>query len=148
VLLRRDEWLRWRFDLRRQEALTRYWVERGNISEAHTRARALLETARYYEAHKYIALAHMLCAETAMASGQSDIAENEIEAAVEELERYPAPLVAWKAQALRARVYSSLGKSVAADEASAAPRTWRGTSPNMSPTVTYDSDSRTWCPAR
>jgi DNA-binding winged helix-turn-helix (wHTH) protein/tetratricopeptide (TPR) repeat protein len=120
MLLRRDEWLRWRFDLRRQEALTRYCLEQGNVSEAQTRACALLETARHYQAHKYVALAHVLCAEIAMAGTQPEAAEAEIEAAVEELARYPAPLVAWKAHALRARVYSSLRKNVAADEANAA----------------------------
>jgi DNA-binding winged helix-turn-helix (wHTH) protein/tetratricopeptide (TPR) repeat protein len=120
VLLRRDEWLRWRFDLRRQEALTRYSVQRRDISEAQAHAGVLLERARYYEAHKYVALAYMLRAEIAMTSGQPATAETEIDAAVEELERYPAPLVAWKAHGLRARVYSSLGQRVAAERAYAA----------------------------
>jgi DNA-binding winged helix-turn-helix (wHTH) protein/tetratricopeptide (TPR) repeat protein len=123
MLLARDEWLRWRFELRRLEALTRHLVEQGDVPAAQLQAGALLETARHYEVHKYVALAHMLRAELAMASGQPETAEREIETALDELVRYPTPLVAWKAHALQARVLSSLGKTSAAREACAAATT-------------------------
>jgi Tfp pilus assembly protein PilF len=67
--------------------------------------------------HKYVALANTLLAETAMARGDFETADTQMAAAVEELERFPVPLIAWKAHAMRGRLYSKLGKSVAAEQA-------------------------------
>ena len=110
LMLARDEWLRWRFDLRHQEGLARHWLAQGDLSRAQQHGSALLEAATHYQVHKYVALARTLLAEIAMAWGDLDSSGLEIAAAIEELEHYPAPLVAWKAHATRARLVLEDGK--------------------------------------
>ena len=69
AMLERDEWLRWRFNLRLQAGQAEYWLAQGNPEQAKEYARRLLETASHYEARKYIAVAHKLLAEVAIARG-------------------------------------------------------------------------------
>ena len=59
----------------------------------------------------------MLRAEIAITRGDFDTAEADVTAAIEDLERYPAPLVGWKGHATRGRRYSSIGKSIVAEQA-------------------------------
>ena len=53
------------------------------------------------------------------ASGELEAAEQHFDAALAELEKYPAPLVAWKVHAARAQLKSDMGDAAAAEQASA-----------------------------
>ena len=101
-IFKRDAWFRWRYNIRLQAATAEYWLSQGDLEKAREFAERLLETATHHEAHKYIAVAHKLLAQVAVASGDRAEAEQQFEAALEELLKYPAPLVAWK-------VYAELG---------------------------------------
>ena len=69
------------------------------------------------EAHKYIAVAHKLMAQIAIVDGSHDEAESEFAAALEELQKYPAPVVTWRTYAELGRLKSSLGNLSAASKA-------------------------------
>ena len=55
----------------------------------------LLETATKFEVHKYIAVAHKLFAEIALAEGDPAKAESEFRRALDEFQKYPVPVVEW-----------------------------------------------------
>jgi tetratricopeptide (TPR) repeat protein len=101
-IFQRDAWYRWRYNIRLQAATAEHWLAQGDPEKAQEFAVRLLETAAQYEAHKYIAVAHKLIAQVAVASGDRAEAEKQFEAALEELLKYPAPVVAWK-------IYAQLG---------------------------------------
>jgi len=69
--------------------------------------------------HKYIAVAHQLMAKLALANGDTGEAEKQFDAALTELENYPAPLVTWKVHAGRVKLKSQLGDTAGAQESSA-----------------------------
>jgi tetratricopeptide (TPR) repeat protein len=77
----------------------------------------LCETAREYEAHKYIAVSHKLLAQSAIAEGDLATAEKEYLTALAELKAYPAPVVAWKIYAELGRLRRQLGDHSGAREA-------------------------------
>ena len=56
-------------------------------------------------------------AKVCIANGDLAAADKEFDAALAELENYPAPLVAWKVQAARARLELQMGDVTAAQEA-------------------------------
>ncbi|HKZ78315.1 MAG TPA: tetratricopeptide repeat protein [Pyrinomonadaceae bacterium] len=103
ALLERDEWLRWRFNIRYQASRCEYLLSQGDLEPAEECAQRLLEMASHYEARKYIATAHKLLAEIAIASGDSGRADAELNAALNVLRNHPAPIVAW-------RIYAALGR--------------------------------------
>jgi tetratricopeptide (TPR) repeat protein len=106
--------MRWRYNIRLQASQAEYWLAQGNLERAEEFARRLLETATYHEAHKYIAVAHKLRADVAVARGDVADAETELNAALEELRAHPAPLVAWKTYAALGRLRLQLGEGQAA----------------------------------
>ena len=77
----------------------------------------MLDTATHYEAHKYIAVAHKLMAQVALASGDRAEAAKQFEAALEELLKYPAPVVAWKTYAELGQLKLRQGDRSSAQEA-------------------------------
>ena len=77
----------------------------------------LLETATKYEVHKYIAVAHKLMAQIAIAEGDKNKAEAEFETALGELGNHRVPVLAWRIYAELARLKTSDGDAVAAREA-------------------------------
>jgi tetratricopeptide (TPR) repeat protein len=105
----RDEWFRWRYNLRLQAGACEYWLSHGDPEKAEEHAKRLLEEAASREVRKYIAVAHKLLAEVAMARGNLAEAEVKLAAALDQLHRYPAPLVAWKTYAVLGRLRRQLG---------------------------------------
>jgi tetratricopeptide (TPR) repeat protein len=99
----RDAWFRWRYNIRLQAATAEHWLSQGNLEKAREFALHLLEIATRYEAHKYVAVAHKLLAQVAIANNDLGEAEKEFEAGLEELRQFPAPLVEWK-------IYTDLGR--------------------------------------
>ena len=64
-------------------------------------------------------VAHNLMARVSIKAGDLQGAEKHFDAAVAELNDYPAPLIAWRVHAGRARLKSKLGDTAGAEEASA-----------------------------
>lgn len=67
--------------------------------------------------HKYVAVAHRLRARIAVAAGDAATADAEFAAALDELDRYPAPLVAWRTYADLGRLQSAQGDRTASRSA-------------------------------
>ena len=116
-IFERDAWFRWRYSIRLEAATTEHWLGQGDLSKAREFAQRLLDTAGKYEVHKYIAVAHKLMAQIAVAEGDTSAAETEFAAALAELQKYPVPVVTWRTYAQLGRLKSSLGDVSAAREA-------------------------------
>jgi tetratricopeptide (TPR) repeat protein len=115
--LDRDRFGRWRFNIRLQAAASEYWLSREDLDKADEHARRLLESATHHEARKYIATAYKLLAEVAMARGDLADAEVELAAALDQLRRYPTPLVAWKTYVVLGRLRRQMGDEQSSREA-------------------------------
>jgi len=102
-IFKRDAWFRWRYNIRLEAATAWHWLRQGDLEKAGEFTQRLLDTANQHEVHKYIAEAHRLKAQIALAADDPAGAEAELAAALEELQRFPAPLIAW-------RTYSDLGR--------------------------------------
>jgi tetratricopeptide (TPR) repeat protein len=102
-IFKRDAWFRWRYNIRLEAATAWHWLRQGDLEKAGEYAQRLLDTAAQHEVHKYIAEAHRLKAQIAIAASDPATAEKEFAAALDELQRHPAPLVAW-------RTYADLGR--------------------------------------
>ena len=102
-IFERDAWFRWRYNIRLEAATAWHWLRQGDLKQAGEFADRLLKTASDYQVHKYMAEAHRLKAKVATAAGDLDGAAAEFAAGLAELERHPAPFVAW-------RTYSDLGR--------------------------------------
>jgi tetratricopeptide (TPR) repeat protein len=113
-IFERDAWFRWRYNIRLQAAMAEHALHRGNTAQAREIAERLLDTARKVEVHKYIAVAHKLMAQIAIAEGDTNAAEAEFAAALEELQKYPVPVVSWRTYAELGRLQSGLGDLPAA----------------------------------
>jgi tetratricopeptide (TPR) repeat protein len=109
-LLSHDAWFRWRFEIRFLHA-------RAEQTSAKTDAIALLEKATHYGAQKYIVIARTLLSKIAMLSADFETAAQEIQEACSILERYPAPLCAWRAYAMRGQIEVQCGNPAAGSAA-------------------------------
>jgi serine/threonine protein kinase/tetratricopeptide (TPR) repeat protein len=108
-IFERDAWFRWRYNIRLEAATAWYWLRQGDAKQAGEFAQRLLDTASEFEVHKYIAEAHRLRAQVAIALGDPAAAEKEFKAALDEMKRYPAPLVEWKTYAALGHLESKRG---------------------------------------
>lgn len=106
-IIEKEAWFRWRFVIRFQAA-------RAEQSLSRPDALALLETATRYRARKYMADAHRLLARIAVAEGDPVEAEAQLNAAVQILRDFPAPLAAWKTHLAMGRLQAQLGRRDAA----------------------------------
>src|SRR5438874_439080 len=116
-IFERDAWFRWRYNIRLQAGACEHWLAQGDLDQAGEYARRLLEVATTYQARKYIAVAHKLMAEIALARGDLATAETELKIALEGLGEHPAPLVAWRVFAALGRMYSKSGNATSARDA-------------------------------
>jgi tetratricopeptide (TPR) repeat protein len=116
-IFERDAWFRWRYNIRLEAATAWHWLRQGDLEKAGEFAQRLLNTANQYEVHKYIAEAHRLRAQIAIAANDPATAEAEFAAALDELQRYPAPLVAWRTYAALGRLEAERGRLTAAKAA-------------------------------
>ncbi|HKN83585.1 MAG TPA: AAA family ATPase, partial [Pyrinomonadaceae bacterium] len=115
----RDAWFRWRYNIRLEAATAEHWLSQGDLDKAREHIERLKATATQHEVHKYLAVAHHLMARLCIASGDLAQADQEFNAALAELENYPAPLVTWKVHAGRAQLKSQMGDTAEAQAASA-----------------------------
>jgi DNA-binding winged helix-turn-helix (wHTH) protein/tetratricopeptide (TPR) repeat protein len=116
-LLRRDDWFSWRFNIRLQAGKCRYLLSQNDLAGAVECSRRLLEITTHHEAHKYIAEAHRLLAEMALARDDQKLAEKELTVALEVLRNYPTPLTAWRIYAALGRLRLRMGQTRLAGEA-------------------------------
>ncbi len=116
-IFKRDAWFRWRYNIRLQAGKSEYWLVQGDIEKAEDFARGLLETATHYKVRKYVATAHQLLAQIAIARGDLNEADSQLNTALAQLREYSAPLVAWKTYAVLGRLRSQSGDSASAREA-------------------------------
>src|SRR5262249_44360347 len=78
----RDEWYRWRYNLRFQAGASEHWLSQGNPEMAEEHAKRLLEEAASREVRKYSATAYKLLAQVAIARGDLAAAEVKLAAAL------------------------------------------------------------------
>ena len=116
-IFKRDAWFRWRYSIRLEAATAWHWLRQGDLEKAGEFAQRLLDTANQHQVHKYIAEAHRLRAQLAIAASDPATAEAEFTAALDELHRYPAPLVTWRTYADLGRLQSGRGDQTAAQTA-------------------------------
>jgi tetratricopeptide (TPR) repeat protein len=117
-IFERDAWFRWRYNIRLEAAMAEHWLKKGDLEKAREFVERLFATATEHEVHKYIAVAHHLRAKVSLAANDLSDAEKNFDLALAELERYPAPLVAWKVHAGRARLKTQMGQEAEAQESS------------------------------
>jgi ATP/maltotriose-dependent transcriptional regulator MalT len=117
AMLERDEWTRWRFNLRLQAGSAEYWLTQGDLGQAEECGSRLLQAATHHGVPKYIAVAHKLLAEVAIARGDLTAGETQLNAALDQLREYPAPLVAWRIFAAFGRLRLQMSEGASAREA-------------------------------
>jgi len=113
-IFERDAWFRWRYNIRLEAATATHWLRQKDLPRAQKFARRLLDSASEYGAHKYVAEAHRLKARIAIASGDTEAAEKEFSAALDELRQHPVPLLEWRTHADLGRLKAELGDAEAA----------------------------------
>jgi tetratricopeptide (TPR) repeat protein len=112
-----DAWFRWRYNIRLEAATGWHWLRQGDVEKADEYARRLLDTANEHEVHKYIAEAHRLEAQIAIVRGDFDSAVKAFNTGLAELEKYPAPLVAWRTYGDLGHLHQKRGDATAAQSA-------------------------------
>jgi tetratricopeptide (TPR) repeat protein len=117
AIFQRDAWFRWRYNIRLQAGSAEYWLAQGDLGRAEEYARRLLEVATHHEVRKYMAVAHKLLAQIAIARGDLAEAEAELNATLDQLRSHPVPIVAWKTYAALGRLHSQLRNRQAARDA-------------------------------
>jgi tetratricopeptide (TPR) repeat protein len=115
AILESDVWCRWRFTLRFYEGLSALHLAAGELDESARYAKLLLESATHYEARKYVAVAHKLLAEVAIARCNPENAEAELRAALDMLAAHPVPLIAWKIHSMLGHVRLRMKDGLAAE---------------------------------
>ncbi|HYL35805.1 MAG TPA: protein kinase [Bryobacteraceae bacterium] len=109
------EFKEWRFSgVRIQASEAEEALAQGDLELASGQARALLENCTRHGPPKYLAVAHKILAEIAMARGDLVEAERELAGALEPLRTNSAPLVAWKTYATLGRLQRMKNDSRAA----------------------------------
>jgi tetratricopeptide (TPR) repeat protein len=117
VLLKRDDWLAWRFNIRLQAGKTEYLLAHGALKDAQEGALGLLSVATNYRARKYIATAHKLLGEIAGKRGDLTEAIDHLNDARKVLSEYPTNILAWKVEASLGRMLLQAGRKDEAGEA-------------------------------
>jgi tetratricopeptide (TPR) repeat protein len=113
-----DDWFKWRYRLRLDLGWSAHALARGDLAAARRFARSCLENATGAQSKKYLAQAHAQLGRVALACGELESAQRELELARDLVGSLQAPLAAWKIHSALADVYDATGRS---DDA----RTWR-----------------------
>ncbi|HKR59503.1 MAG TPA: AAA family ATPase, partial [Pyrinomonadaceae bacterium] len=116
-IFKRDAWFRWRYNIRLEAATAWHWLRKGDLEKAGEFAQRLFDTAKRYGVRKYMAEAHRLKAKVASAAGDFVAAADGFAAGLQELERHPAPFVAWRTYADLGRLNRKRGDEAAAQSA-------------------------------
>ena len=98
------DWLRWRFNIRLDLEMARYWIARGDAKQGRTWAAEALARAERFQARKHMAGAHKLLGDLAFLNDRLAAAAQEYDSALAILKQYPCPLLEWKVLLSRAQV--------------------------------------------
>lgn len=113
-VIERHPWMRARYQMRLHIISAEYRLAAGDFGGAEEEATRLLELNTKYKYHKDEAVTRKLLAEIAVASGQLEKAEAELEKSLALLREHPAPLVRWRVYSILGRVHSMGKKAEAA----------------------------------
>jgi tetratricopeptide (TPR) repeat protein len=91
-----DVFMRWRYNIRLQAELARYWIARGNLKAAASHAAAALQGAEATLSRKYIAWARKLLGDIAALEERVEDGQGHYATALGVLERYPCPTIEWR----------------------------------------------------
>jgi tetratricopeptide (TPR) repeat protein len=97
-------WLRWRFKIRLDLEMARYWIARDDTVQGQTRAEEALAGAERSQARKHMAGARKLLGDIAFLTDRLGDAAREYDAALAILKQYPCPLLEWRVLLSRAHV--------------------------------------------
>jgi tetratricopeptide (TPR) repeat protein len=116
IIFDEDVWYRWRYNIRMQATLGRYWILKGDLNAARKHAHASKEAARAHGDRKYRAWAGKILAEIALLEDDVDTARACLDEAITILASNPCPTIEWKILSSRAELSAQLGDATAADE--------------------------------
>ena len=108
-IFERDKWFRWRYSIRLEAAKAEHWLRQGDLGKSKEFAESLFSTASRFKTSKYVAVAHKLRAEIAIAEGEPEAARLEYESALALLDQYPVPVIRWRVLAGLGKLLSSSG---------------------------------------
>ena len=121
-VIERNPWMRPRYHIRLQSLMAEYWLAMKDYERADDHARLLVELTTKHELHKDVSVARLMLAEAAAARGLPDEAEAQLASSLAVLEKYPAPLVAWRVHAALGRLSARRGDTPSARAAHARAR--------------------------
>lgn len=98
------DWLQWRFNIRLDLEMARYWIAREDVAQGQARAAEALARAERFQARKHMAGAHKLLGDLAFLTHRLADAAREYDTALAILKQYPCPLLEWKVLLSRAQV--------------------------------------------
>ncbi len=96
------------------DGMSRYWLAEQQFTQARREAKEMRKLAAPPGERTYLALAHQMLAEIAMAEQRWDEAEIEVSQALAVLEGAEAPLAEWRVCETAAQVYEQLGRTTEA----------------------------------
>jgi tetratricopeptide (TPR) repeat protein len=95
-------------------ALSRYWLAQGRPEEARREAERVCELAGPPGEKTYLALAHLVMAETTMESGDRDAADAAVNKSLMVIQGVDAPLAEWRVCAIAAKLSELNGRTAEA----------------------------------
>jgi tetratricopeptide (TPR) repeat protein len=110
-IFERDKWFRWRYSIRLEAAKAEHWLRQGDLGKAKEFTEGLFSTASDFKTRKYVAVAHKLRAEIAIAESKPDEARAEYQAALAVLDEFPVPVTRWRVLAGLGKLLSTSGDS-------------------------------------
>jgi tetratricopeptide (TPR) repeat protein len=115
VIFAEDIWFRWRYEIRLQAELARYWLLGGDPVRAGRAAAESLALAEPRKARKHIAWAHKVLGDVAAAEERWNDARASYETAVSVISRHRCPIVEWKILLAAAGMAAARGDAALAD---------------------------------
>jgi tetratricopeptide (TPR) repeat protein len=106
---RGSDWFGWLHEIRLQGALAEHWMARGNRERSARYASRLLALAKPRGGQVYVATAHRILFDAALAAGDRARALEHAAAAASVLARQPVPNFGWRLQAALGGLYAALG---------------------------------------
>ena len=111
-----DVWFRWRYQIRANAEMARYWLLKGNTQTARKYALESIAIAEPRKVRKHLAWAHKILGDVARAEDRLTEACREYKIATDLLEPGRCPLIQWRVLSARADAASACGENEAADE--------------------------------
>ncbi len=108
------DWFGWLHQIRLESALSEYWMARRDAMRSSQHATRLLDLSTPRGAQIYVATAHRVLFDAALAAGDRARAVSHAEAAAAALASTPSPNYGWRLHAAVGRLHEALGDAPAA----------------------------------